>query len=1126
MASSKVKGIQIEIGGTTDKLGKAIEGVEKTTKSLQSELRGVNTLLKTDPSNVELLTQKQEILKETIGETSEKLKVLKEAQAQVQAQFEKGDITKEQYRDFQREIILTEQRLESLKDELKEFASVTGKRLEQAGQKVQDLGSKIGNAGSKVEELGNKFAPLSVGATAGLGAAITTASSLEDATNKYIATTGKATNETEKYQKVLKNIHDNNFGEDYADIADKMRIVSNLLGDLPDDKLQSVVEKSYMLEDAYGMDFQETLRGVKNLMYQYGLESEEAFDLFTKGAQEGLNFSDELGDNVAEYVGNFKQAGYSANEYFQLLKNGSNNGAYNLDKINDAINEATNKLADGSIKDNLSMFSVGTQNVFKQWQKGGASQKDVIDSIVKDINKCTNEQEALTMAATAFGTMGEDSNLEFIKSLTSVGDEFNKVKGVAKKASDTMYGGTAKSAETAIRSIKTSIAELGKILLPIIAKIANAISELAKKFRGLDDGTKKIIVTVSLLIAGITPLLILIGKVATGVSALVTGIGRMISFGGKLVTSLKAMTTAQLANNAAVLANPYVLATVAVTALVAGIALWISKSDEKTKQMKEETEKLKEQTKAVEDEAKAYRDSVKAREESVAQSLSELSHYQTLYNELQNIVDQNGNVKKGYESRAKFITSTLSEALGLEISLVGNQVKGYQELTQTFDKVMEKKKALIVLQSQEDSYAEALKKSTTEMQKAMDARYKMLDVESEKLRLQDEMKSAIGLQEQRRIRAQMKEVDKQYKEYKKQYDSHQMTYESYLNTIGMYEGNYQLIHEEKYGQIMVTEKDYLVNQAANGQLSISNIKQLITETKGNLDHLKELKKQNNTDIYDEEIRAQEAQLSSLKSSLENQKTAVNVGNSNITTEWLNCIANQLNAISGKKYEFKKQGDGTIQMYIDGVKSKKPIAEKDMDKFATDMVKEIKKKKSGAKTAGEDLIEGTNQGVRNKNKQNSVFSSIASFGLKLLNTLKTSLKEHSPSKATEEMGEFLDEGVMIGIENKKKAALRTATKFGSDVLTKMQKSLNGSIDTPDFKKNMLLEVNSNFINSKYQSKQADNISNLMSVLNEYLPKIISNIGQDVVLDDGTLVGKIIPNIDKELGIINARRSREF
>ena len=62
MASSKIKGIQIEIGGTTDKLGKALESVEKTTRSLQSELRGVKSLLKVDPSNVELLTQKQQIL--------------------------------------------------------------------------------------------------------------------------------------------------------------------------------------------------------------------------------------------------------------------------------------------------------------------------------------------------------------------------------------------------------------------------------------------------------------------------------------------------------------------------------------------------------------------------------------------------------------------------------------------------------------------------------------------------------------------------------------------------------------------------------------------------------------------------------------------------------------------------------------------------------------------------------------------------------------------------------------------------------------------------------------------------------------------------------------------------------
>lgn len=1126
MASKKVKGIQIEIGGSTNKLGKALEEVEKNTKSLQDELKGVNALLKVDPSNIELLNQKQIILKQTIEETSEKLKVLKKSQEQVREQFEKGEIAVDVYRDFQREIIATEQRMARLKKELKEIANVTSKSLEIAGQKVKEFGSKVKDTGSKVEELGGKFAPLSAASAAGLGIAITTASSLEDAVNKYIATTGKATNEAETYQKVLKNIHDNNYGEDYADIADKMRIVSNLLGDLPNDKLQSVVEKSYMLEDAYNMDFQETLRGIKNLMYQYGLESDEAFDLFVKGAQEGLNFSNELGDNVAEYVGNFKQAGYSANEYFQLLKNGSSNGAYNLDKVNDAINEATNRLADGSVEKNLNLFSKSTQNLFKQWQKGGATQKEVIDSIVTDINKCRNEQEALTMAATLFGTMGEDANLNFVKSLTSVGNEFENVSGVAKKASDTMYNGTANDAKEATRSIKSAISDLGKILLPIISKIAKTISNVVKKFEGLNNGTKKSIVTIAALVAVVSPLLILIGKVAAGVGTLIKGVGSMITFGGRLVTSLKAMTTAQLANNAAVLANPYVLAAAAVTALVAGMALWINKSDEKTRQMKEETERVKEQTKAVTDEAQAYKDSVKAREESINKSFTELGHYEKLYQELQKIVDQNGNVKQGYESRAEFITSTLSEALGLEISLVGSQIKGYQELTQTFDKVMAKKKALIVLESQESVYAEALKNNTNELKKAMEARSKMYDLETEKIRLLDELKEAKTTVDIARINFQIKEVDKQYKEYEKQYNSHQSTYESYLNTIGMYEGNYQLIHEEKYDQIMTTEKDYLINQASNGQLSIKNIEKLIKETQNNLEHLRQLKKQNNTDIYDEEIRAQEIQLNSLKNSLEKQKTVVNIGNSNITNEWLNSIANQLSAINGKKYEFKKLGDGTVQMYVDGIKSRKPVAEKDMNAFANSIIIQLQNNRIGAVIAGENLIDGTKEGITNRNKQNAVFGAISSFGASMLNSLKNSLKEKSPSKATEEMGEFLDEGIMIGIENKKKEALKTATRFGKDVLSKMQNSLNSNVDVTELNKKMLLEVNSNFTNSKYQSQQVDNINKLSSILNEYLPKIISNLDKDIVLDDGTLVGKMISSIDKELGVINTRRSRGF
>ena len=115
--ASKIQGITVEIGGDTTKLGNALESVNKKSKALQSELKGVNTLLKMDPSNITLLKQKQDLLNQSIAECREKLNTLKGTQAQVQAQFDKGEITAEQYRDFQREIVATENKLQKLEKE-------------------------------------------------------------------------------------------------------------------------------------------------------------------------------------------------------------------------------------------------------------------------------------------------------------------------------------------------------------------------------------------------------------------------------------------------------------------------------------------------------------------------------------------------------------------------------------------------------------------------------------------------------------------------------------------------------------------------------------------------------------------------------------------------------------------------------------------------------------------------------------------------------------------------------------------------------------------------------------------------------------------------------------------------
>lgn len=309
-------------------------------------------------------------------------------------------------------------------------------------------------------------------------AAVSTASDLDGAMQKFQATTGVADEELGQYEETLKSIYQNNYGESFDDIAGAMSNITQQMGDLNQQDLQNVTEGVLTLRDTFDMDMNESLRGVNQLMTQFGIDSQTALDLMASGAQNGLNYTDELGDNVSEYAGKFAQAGYSAEEYFQLLENGTQNGSYNLDKVNDAINEVTTRLADGTIKDSLSSFSKETQKTFKAWEKGDATQKDVIDRIVEDIKNCTNEQDKMTLASTAFGTMGEDANTKFVESLTSVGDTFNDVGGTMDEVKDTMSEGLGNQLQELWRNIQMIIEPLGSALLPIINAIVSVISTI------------------------------------------------------------------------------------------------------------------------------------------------------------------------------------------------------------------------------------------------------------------------------------------------------------------------------------------------------------------------------------------------------------------------------------------------------------------------------------------------------------------------------------------------------------------------------------------------------------------------------------------------------------------------
>lgn len=371
----------------------------------------------------------------------------------------------------------------------------TADQFSAVGDKIQDIGTKAIDAYSETENAVTKV-------------------------NAYFGETGQAAEESAN---VIKSVYSDGVGESMDSVADAVLMVKKNLGDLSETDLTNLTQQAITLDELYGIDMNETLRGVNSLMQQYGLTAQEAMDYIVVGTQNGLDKTNELGDNLSEYAGKFSQAGYSASEYFQLLDNGLKNGAYNLDKVNDAINEVTTRLVDGTIGESIGSFSTKTQELFTSWQNGGATQKQVIDSIVADIGNCTNQQEALNLAALAFGTMAEDGNLKFITSLTSVGSTYDSVKGSAQG----MFDATT----TPMQQMESNTRKLQQALVPLgekLAELANAIlpplvsviTTIGGWFERLPGPVQNFVIILGALLAAFTALTPVIAAISVAMGAL------------------------------------------------------------------------------------------------------------------------------------------------------------------------------------------------------------------------------------------------------------------------------------------------------------------------------------------------------------------------------------------------------------------------------------------------------------------------------------------------------------------------------------------------------------------------------------------------------------------------------
>ena len=475
-------------------------------------------------------------------------------------------------------------------NEAAQSADKCAKSIDEYGERVKEAEDVTVGFGSIVKaNLTNTLVDIAKEAASSMA---TMTMDMEASQRQLQASTGATASEMQHYESVMDNLYKNNYGEDINDIAQSMALVRQYTNEIDPSRLEEMTENGIAMRDVFDMDLSETIKGIDALITNMGLSANEAFDLMAKGAQNGLNKSGELADNIAEYSQLWAQAGFSAEEMFAILDNGLDSGAYNLDKVNDFVKEFTISLSDGRIEENIKSFSSETQVLFRQWQTGKATAKDVFYSVINDLANATNQQEALTLASNTWSALGEDNAMSVITSLANVNDAYNDVEGTMESIKDIKYDTLESRFEQLGRKFMTEFAEpVAEVALPAIES-------------GLD-----------LVIDNMDVLVPLITGAAAGV-----GIYKSLSFAISIYqASTVSATVAQQGLNTAVKANPLMFVASAIVAAGTALFNYASNAGEASDEVKLLTEENQKFVDSCNDVTEATNDTITSYKESSAE---------------------------------------------------------------------------------------------------------------------------------------------------------------------------------------------------------------------------------------------------------------------------------------------------------------------------------------------------------------------------------------------------------------------------------------------------------------------------------------------------------------------------
>ncbi len=560
MAANRIKGITIEIGGDTTKLQTALKGVNTEVRNTQQQLKDVEKLLKLDPGNTELLAQKHKLLGEAVAATKEKLETLKTAAEQANTALANGDISQEQYDALQREIIETEQDLKKLEEQAKQSGT--------ALQEIAAKGEKLKTVGDNISNVGQKFLPVTAGVV-GLGtAAVKTAADFDSAMSQVAAVSGATGSEFDALRDKAREMGSKTkFSA--AEAAEAMNYMA-MAGWKTEDMLGGI-EGVMNLAAASGEDLATTSDIVTDALTAFGLSAQDSghFADVLAAASSNANTNVSMMGETFKYAAPIAGAlGFSVEDTAEAIGLMANAGIKGSQAGTSLRTIMTNLSGDVKICGaNIGEVTVATTNA-------DGSMRDLSD-ILADCRVAFAGLSESEQAAAAESLVGKNAMSGFLALMNAGEGDINKLSsaiancdGTAANMADTMNN----NLEGQLTILKSQLQELaisfGEMLMPAIRTIVGWIQGFVDKLNSMDEGTRKVIITIALVAAAIGPVLIIVGKV-------ISAIGTIMTIVPKLAGVINAAKGVFAAFNAVCAANPYVLIIAAIVALVAAfIYLW------------------------------------------------------------------------------------------------------------------------------------------------------------------------------------------------------------------------------------------------------------------------------------------------------------------------------------------------------------------------------------------------------------------------------------------------------------------------------------------------------------------------------------------------------------------------